>query len=179
MFNRASGLALALLLGIAGCEEPASPSQQSHLGTEQNGQPTPDAGAAELALPDLQGEDRRIADFRGEVVLVNFWATWCAPCLREIPALREVRRKYRNQGFEVLGIAIDQRDPVVRFVEEQHIEYPVLDGEGGGMKLLNALGNETGAIPFSVIVDRQGEIRSRHMGELTSEQMEEEIEKLL
>jgi peroxiredoxin len=179
MLNRFCLLTLALSLALAACEETASTSQGSAAKDHAADSQTALSQAAAQVLTDLQGNQRRISDWRGKVVLVNFWATWCTPCLREIPALREARRKYGERGFEVLGIAIDEKQAVLRFVAEQQIEYPILEAENGGLELLTSLGNERGGLPFSVVLDRQGMIRLRHLGELTPAQIEEEIEKLL
>lgn len=173
-------LALMFALGLAACEEPTATSPETATAKlEDSGLDDRASQATDRVLADLEGKERRISDWRGNIVLVNFWATWCTPCLREIPALIEARDKYGERGFEVLGIAIDQKEPVVRFVAERQIEYPILDGENGGLELLALLGNEGGGLPFSVMFDREGKIRLKHLGELTPAQMEEQIEKLL
>ena len=152
MTHRLLPLILAAFLGITACGE---------------GAPDPVSQASEAVLRDLQGDERRISDWRGKVVLVNFWATWCAPCLREIPALQQARKEFGPRGFEVVGIAIDRQEAVRRFAEEHQIEYPVLDGEHTGMALMPLLGNDPGGLPFSVIFDRDGKIGYKHLGELT------------
>lgn len=115
-----------------------------------------------LVLPDEQGNTIRLADFKGKVVVLNFWATWCGPCKFEIPWLIEFQRQYKDQGFSVIGVSMDEGGwPAVRpFLEEAKTNYPILLGTDetaaafGGIEVL----------PTTFIIDRQGRITSTHMG---------------
>jgi peroxiredoxin len=140
------------------------------------------SGAAELLatpLPGLDGRMRRLADWRGKVVLCNFWATWCAPCREEIPMLVDLREQYLAQGFEVVGIAVDNAAKVQEFADKYRISYPILVAEAGGLDLMRALGNTAGALPFTVTLDRQGSILSRKLGILRRSDIEPKIKALL
>ena len=140
------------------------------------------SGAAELLatpLPGLDGRMRRLADWRGKVVLCNFWATWCAPCREEIPMLVDLREQYLAQGFEVVGIAVDNEAKVREFAEKYQVSYPILVAEAGGLDLMRALGNTAGALPFTVTLDRQGSILSRKLGILRRSDIEPKIKALL
>lgn len=119
-----------------------------------------------LLLPDLHGKPRALSTWRGKVLVLNFWATWCAPCREEIPDLIALRTRYFPHNVEVVGIAIDGATPVARFVDELRMPYPVLIGEGAAQELSRVLGNPTGALPYTVVIDPAGRIRLRHLGRL-------------
>ena len=140
------------------------------------------SGAAELLatpLPGLDGRMRRLSDWRGKVVLCNFWATWCAPCREEIPMLVDLRDQYSAEGFEVVGIAVDNEAKVREFAEKYQVSYPILVAEAGGLDLMRALGNTAGALPFTVTLDRRGSILSRKLGILRRSDIEPKIKALL
>lgn len=133
--------------------------------------------APDFALRDLQGKTVRLADFSGQVRIVNFWATWCGPCWMEIPHLQELYDKYRDQGMVVIGISLDQRgDQVVQpFVEELGMTYPVALGD---RQTTQAYGDVT-AIPTTFIIDRKGQIYHIYMGYRDKAEFEEAIQALL
>ncbi|MGQ0512118.1 MAG: TlpA disulfide reductase family protein [Betaproteobacteria bacterium] len=115
-----------------------------------------------MAYPDLAGKPRRIAEWRGKVVAVNFWATWCAPCREEIPMFMEVRRERGPQVFEIVGIAIDSADKVAEYARNVAISYPVLVADGSGLDLIRKLGNTSGGLPYTAFLDRDGRpVRSK------------------
>jgi thiol-disulfide isomerase/thioredoxin len=119
----------------------------------------------EVSLPDMKGKPHRLADWAGRPLVVNFWATWCEPCRREIPLLEDLRRENAKNGVEVVGIAIDHRDSVEKFVRELKIDYPMLVGEQGGLEAAAAFGMEP-VLPFTVFADSQGRIVTLKLGEL-------------
>jgi thiol-disulfide isomerase/thioredoxin len=119
----------------------------------------------DISLPDTQGMTHHLADWKGRALVINFWATWCEPCRREIPLLRDLRRENRGNGFEIVGIAIDHRESVAKYVREMRIGYPVLVGERGGLEAAQALGMEP-ILPFTVFADSQGRIVTLRVGEL-------------
>ena len=122
-----------------------------------------------ITLPGLDGTPRRLADFRGRLLLVNFWATWCEPCRREIPLLQKLRRERAEDGVEIVGIALDHRQDVEKYVRDRGMRYPVLVGEKGGLEAANALGMDT-VLPFSVFADRSGQIITLKVGELHADE---------
>jgi thiol-disulfide isomerase/thioredoxin len=129
-------------------------------------------------LKDMNGQDVNLADFKGKVVFLNFWATWCGPCKIEIPHFVELQEKYRDQGVVFLGLSVD--DPVEDlkpFAEEYKINYPVLVGLGRD-EVQEAFGPVWG-IPITFMIDRAGNICRKHQGLATKEQFERAIQSLL
>jgi len=140
----------------------------------------PNAQPANLGftLKDMNGKDVRLSDFKGKVVLVNFWATWCPPCKAEVPDLVELKAKYGSEGFEVLGISVD--DPVEElkpFADRFKVNYPLLVGADRD-DVQEAYGPIYG-VPVSMLVSRDGKICIRFMGQVTRERAEQAIRSLL
>jgi len=138
-----------------------------HLSRSAPSAGTPSASADALAaakLPDLSGTLQPLAQWRGKVLVVNFWATWCAPCREEIPLFVKLQEKYGEQGLQFVGIAIDQPDKVRPYAAELGMNFPVLIGGIDGLDLTRALGNQASVLPFTVIVGRDGTIVSREVG---------------
>lgn len=146
--------------------EAAPPNVQSPPAAAVNPQsrPIPER-LPDFSLPDLRGVSHGLADWRGRPLVVNFWATWCEPCRREIPLLRAMRRENAGNHLEVVGIAIDHPEEVRKFVEELGIDYPILVGERGGLEAVTALGVDT-VLPFTVFADAGGRIVTLKIGEL-------------
>lgn len=127
-------------------------------------------------LSDLDGNMRSSDEWNGKPLLVNFWATWCVPCRKEMPALMELHEKYADQGFEVIGIAADELEKINAFLEKTPVSYPLLYGEMTSVfKLSDSYGNEIGVLPYSAFVDRDGVVRHTRVGEITVEEAEEFI----
>jgi thiol-disulfide isomerase/thioredoxin len=131
----------------------------------------------DLSLPDLDGKPHRLADYGGRPLIVNFWATWCEPCRREIPLLKQLHRENSRNSFEIVGIAIDNQDSVQKFVRELRIDYPVLVGEKGGLEAVSAFGMDT-VLPFTVFADAQGRIVTLKIGELHRDEARFILERL-
>lgn len=129
-----------------------------------------------FALPDPQGLMRSSDEWQGRPLLVNFWATWCAPCRREIPLLKELQREYAELDLQVIGIALDYPDAVQEFAEDMGINYPILVGEQEAMELAEQFGAEFIALPFTVFSGSDGRILEIHFGELHRDQAEAVLE---
>ena len=119
-----------------------------------------------FSLADAKGVTRSITEWDGRALLINFWATWCPPCRREIPLLNSLRARYAPQGFEVVGVAVDFREDVLRYMETTPIDYPVLIGEQDGLDAVRAFGLGALGFPFTVFTDAGGRIVTIHVGEL-------------
>lgn len=133
----------------------------------------------EFSLQDLSGKPHSIAEWQGKVRVINFWATWCPPCRKEIPDLIKLQQEYAAKGVVVIGIAIDDPEAVADYLNETKINYPVLMGTDEGIALARQLGNSVDAVPFTVIVDRQGIIKFRQPGEFSKEKIQEIITPLV
>jgi thiol-disulfide isomerase/thioredoxin len=126
----------------------------------------------QISLPGLDGRLHALADYRGKLLIVNFWATWCEPCRREIPLLKSLHTEYAKNGLEIVGIAVDSHDDVARYASAHGIAYPVLLGERGGLEAASAFGMDV-VLPFSVFADRAGHIVALKVGELRPEEAHE------
>ena len=167
--------ASALLFGCSRQEQSASAEAGSRT---QGAVALEDLGAAptwELQSPD--GQPVRFADLKGKVVVVDFWATWCPPCIKEIPGYVDLQEKYRDRGLVIVGISLDQQGPgVVRtFMERNKINYPIAMGD---QDVVDAFGGVEG-IPTTFLIDREGRIRHRKVGAMEQSEYEPIISSLL
>jgi thiol-disulfide isomerase/thioredoxin len=124
----------------------------------------------EFSLQDRDGKLRSIHSWPGKSLIVNFWATWCEPCQREIPLLIKLNHDRAAAGFQLVGIAVDVREDVLRFADERKLDYPLLIGEEDGLAAINAFGVQTVGFPFTVFTDNRGRIVALHLGEITDEE---------
>jgi thiol-disulfide isomerase/thioredoxin len=133
--------------------------------------PTGVAALAQTTLPDLAGKPLTVDSWKGKVRVVNFWATWCAPCRKEIPELIAFQREHSANGIQIVGIAVDQVDKVQNYAKEMGVNYPILVAGMAGVELARQAGNPTGALPFTIALDRDGAVLGTHLGALTGEQL--------
>jgi peroxiredoxin len=126
----------------------------------------------DFSMMDLDGKLRDIKEWDGKIVLLNFWATWCAPCMKEIPDLIELQNRYGQQGLQVIGIAVDNEEAVREFTEKSGINYPVMASEMAG-ELSSLYGNQIGGLPFTAVINRNGEITGTITGVLDIPKAEE------
>jgi thiol-disulfide isomerase/thioredoxin len=132
-----------------------------------------------IPLTGLDGRETLFKDWDSEILVVNFWAPWCAPCRREIPTLIEIQRDYATRGVRVLGIAFDGKEQVRRFAEEYDIDYPLFVTGNRSAMYNVAFDNPSGSLPYTALLDRDQRILFQHNGELTSQQLREQLEALL
>jgi thiol-disulfide isomerase/thioredoxin len=140
------------------------PSPPTEVAETRPNHPIPER-LPELELPGLDGSPQRLSRWSGRPLIVNFWATWCEPCRREIPLLKRLKQERAGDGLEIVGIAVDLRPDVQKYAASQGIDYPVLIGEDGGLAAAQAFGMDT-VLPFSVFADRHGRIVALKVGEL-------------
>ncbi len=133
----------------------------------------------EFSLPDIDGKTRKLSEWDGKVLVVNFWATWCPPCRKETPAFVELQEQYGAKGLQFIGVAIDERDNVEDFADTYGVNYPMLLGDLEAINTSKAYGNRFGTLPYTVIIDRQGKISFIQRGELLKATAEEQIKALL
>lgn len=117
-----------------------------------------------LTMPDAKGREVQLAEWRGRPLVVNFWATWCPPCVGEMPELSEMQLDYADRGLQILGIGVDSDANIRQFAEKMPMSYPLLVAGAGGSELTRRFGNQSGALPFTAVVDREGRIRHRILG---------------
>lgn len=116
------------------------------------------------ALPDLDGHIQTLTQWRGKVLVVNYWATWCAPCREEMPMFSKLHDHYAASGVQFVGIALDDADKVRGFVRETPVSYPLLVGGNGAIKPTLSFGNAPQAVPFTIVLDREGGIHTAKLG---------------
>jgi thiol-disulfide isomerase/thioredoxin len=152
----------------AGVEAPTAtqnPSEPTASTERRTSETLPD-----FSLGNLAGEQQSIQSWPGKPLLINFWATWCAPCLREIPMLKELQAA--RSDLQIVGIAIDKRDPVVEFAADIEFNYPILIGQSEAWAAAAALGVNIYALPFTIFTAADGSILGAHTGELHAEHLE-------
>lgn len=135
--------------------------------------------APPFTLPDLDNRPRSLSEWQGKVVVLNFWATWCPPCRKEIPAFNKLQKKYAAKGLQFVGIAIDDKTAVKKFLEIIPIDYELLVGDANAIEIAKTYGNLSGVLPYTIIIDRQGKIVSITEGALSEREAEQAIRKLL
>ena len=180
----AAGAVVLLILGIC-----AGAWVHSSFGPSRTGAAPPERELKELTagplpqrkIPDrlpefsLDGSDGKrtsIHAFDGKSLIINFWATWCAPCRQEIPLLQAVNAEWGPRGVAVIGIAVDNRDKVLEFARQLDIRYPLLIGEQDALDLAGAFGVDSPVFPFTVFTDRSGAIVAVMLGELKRPQVD-------
>jgi len=134
---------------------------------------------SEFTLADLDGAKHNVHEWDGHVLVLNFWATWCPPCRRETPLFVELQEKYGARGVQFVGIAIDNKDNVTDFMDTFGVNYPMLIGADDAIQVSKAYGNRFGALPYTVIIDRNGMIKRVQRGEMTRKMAEQTIQALL
>jgi thiol-disulfide isomerase/thioredoxin len=184
--NRRALILVAALAGLAGAAgyyllmkpqandpaDVATPTAAS-TGSEPADSPKSQLAAVipEFKLADSDGTLRSLRDdWQGKALIINFWATWCAPCRREIPLLKRLATERAGDNFQVVGIAVDFRDKVLEYAREMQIDYPMLIGEQEALDAAAAFGVDAVGLPFTIFTDTGGRVIALHMGELTADE---------
>ena len=123
----------------------------------------------DLTLPDPDGRAQPLSQYRGRPLVANFWATWCAPCVKEMPDLDALHRRFT--GVQFVGIGIDTVDNIVQFIRKVPVGYPLLVAGTEGVDILRQLGNTSGGLPFTVVFDADGGIRRSILGQVSSQDL--------
>lgn len=135
----------------------------------------PNTPVIEFSLPDIKAQLRNINEWQGKIIIINFWATWCPPCLKEIPEFIKLQNEFKTKNVQFIGIALDDQQTAKEYLESIKINYPILIGDNEGIALSHQLGNVIGAVPFTVFVNPQGQIFHRQPGEIDREKVIEII----
>ena len=163
------GMVIGASVGAAAAAAGAGLAWWRHSLSEQ------EAHAAEglwsLRFERPEGGMLSMADFRGSPLVINFWATWCVPCIRELPALQRFAREQAVEGWKVIALAVDQPVPVLEFIARFKLDLTVAMAGIEGLEWQRAMGNASGGLPFSVVLDRQGRARQRRLGESHFEEL--------
>lgn len=130
------------------------------------------------SLNDLQGTPQALSQWRGKPLLVNFWATWCAPCVQEMPELSELAHKDGGKTFNVIGIGIDSPSNMQEFANKLKIAYPLYVGGMGGTELSREFGNQAGGLPYTVLIGADGQVRKTYLGKLKFDELRADLAKL-
>ena len=132
-----------------------------------------------FTLPDLDGKKQSLNSWRGKVIVLNFWATWCPPCREEIPLFVELQKKHPVDDLQIIGVAIDNKTAVMLYRQTAGINYTILMGNDDTMDLVAQYGNRMASLPYSVIIDRSGSIAVRKLGAFSKLELNSLIEPLL
>ena len=166
-------LGLAVASGLAGCSDSKIP------GASGVSEAVKADAVFAASFPDLEGKVQPLKQWQGKVMVLNFWAPWCPPCRAEIPDFIQIQEQYRAKGVVFVGVAIDEAQNVQSFADETGINYPILLGGTEGVELSSKVGNRLGGLPYTVIIDRQGNIVATQMGGLSKAELEGVLGKLL
>lgn len=175
----AAGYLVARALGVSGAAVPGpeylQPSPPAAVAPQDLvGQPRPG-----FVLQDGAGNPVSAAEFDGETVLLNFWASWCAPCVEEMPMLSRLQAEYAGRGLRVVGVAIDQPARAREFAESLDLGYLLLYGETEAALVGRRYGNDGGMLPYTVLLDTGGIVRWARLGAVTRDELEARLEPLL
>lgn len=146
---------LALLAGVALRMQQASLEQSATVSAE-----------LQFSFPDVNGQPQSVSQWRGKILVINFWATWCPPCLKEIPEFMQWQQEFAAKGVQFVGIALDEQQAVADYLQKTPVNYPMLVAGDAGSVLARQFGNIINAVPFTVVVDGRGQIVHRQPGEM-------------
>jgi thiol-disulfide isomerase/thioredoxin len=172
-------LAFTVMGAIAGVrKDAADPATTTYKPTATGGPHSAVNDLYALSLNDLAGKPQPLAKWKGKPLLVNFWASWCAPCVSEMPELSALAAKDGGQHFNVIGIGIDSPSNLVEFTKKVKISYPLYVGGMGGTDTARALGNAAGGLPYTVLIGANGQVVKSYLGRLKFDQLRADLAKL-
>ena len=173
----ASGMAGYLLFQARSAPGPVTPTTAAKISggaLSLVGMMRPD-----FSLPDLEGRQHGPGEWSGKILILNFWASWCPPCLKEIPAFIRLQEKYAGRAVQIVGIALQRAEEIRDFVIAKGINYPVLVGEEEVIRVAEQYGNQMGTLPYTVVIDREQRIAFIKRGPLTEDEADNVINSLV
>lgn len=138
-------------------------------------QPAAVSGLFGQTLPDKNGVPHHLSEWRGKTLLVNFWATWCAPCVEEMPELNRLQTEVEKKNIQIIGIGVDSAANIKDFSSRLDIRYPLYVAGMGGADLSRQFGNQAGGLPFTVLIDSNGHIKKTYLGRLNLDEVRREL----
>lgn len=141
-----------------------APAQSSAVGT-----------LLSQTMQDANGREQALGQWKNHALVVNFWATWCAPCVDEMPELSDLQQEIAPQKIQILGIGIDSASNIADFAKKYRISYPLYVGGVNGTELSRELGNQGGGLPFTVIIGRDGQVRKTYIGRLKMDELRKSL----
>ncbi|WP_026181698.1 TlpA disulfide reductase family protein [Thioalkalivibrio sp. ALJ7] len=180
-WNRAAGLAIAAAsaFALAACGDPepemdtgAETAANNNGATEVAAEEAQGAQRIDFTLPDLEGNDRQLSEWDGDLIVLNFWATWCPPCKKEMPLFQDTFEAHKEDGFTIVAVAVDEQTATQHFVDDFGIEFPILIGQDEAVAVGREYGNRIGALPYTVLIARDGTILDTHRGEVEPEDLD-------
>jgi len=136
------------------------------------------AALMQISMKDSAGKQRKMSEWQGKVLVLNFWATWCPPCVSEMPELVALQNDFVSKNVQVVGIGIDSPSNIREFAEKHQITYPLLLGGLEGTELSKQFGNQSGGLPFTLLIGADGSVRKSYMGRLDMEQVRADLSSL-
>jgi thiol-disulfide isomerase/thioredoxin len=137
--------------------------------------PSPATNLYAQSLNDLAGKPQALGQWKGKPLLVNFWATWCGPCVQEMPELSAMANEEAGKRFNIIGVGIDAPSAMSEFATKHNIKYPLLVGGMGGTELSRAFGNTNGGLPFTVLIGADGQVRKTYLGKLKFDELKADL----
>ncbi|MFM8246205.1 MAG: TlpA disulfide reductase family protein [Burkholderiaceae bacterium] len=133
------------------------------------------AALMQISMKDSAGKQRKMSEWQGKVLVLNFWATWCPPCVSEMPELVALQNDFVSKNVQVVGIGIDSPSNIREFAEKHQITYPLLLGGLEGSELSRQFGNQSGGLPFTILIGPDGSVRQTYMGRLNMEKVRADL----
>jgi thiol-disulfide isomerase/thioredoxin len=130
------------------------------------------------SMPDAKGQPQALSQLKDKILVVNFWATWCAPCVKEMPELSALQTEVTSKNIQLIGIGIDSASNIAEFASKYAISYPLYVAGMNGSELSRQFGNEAGALPFTVLIGKDGQVKKTYLGRLKMEELRTDISAL-
>jgi thiol-disulfide isomerase/thioredoxin len=147
-----------------------------------NAAPADSSGAVNqlwaATVTNADGAPQSLAGFKGHPVVVNFWASWCGPCVEEMPSLSQLHKEYQKKGIEFVGVGVDSDKNIKAFLQKVPVSYPIYVAGFGGADLARAFGNNAGGLPYTVVIDAKGVVRSTKLGQIKPDELKRTLDAL-